>query len=77
MDEQQRILHELKIKCHELKNAEKPFVQSAKKEKLPFVKTYKIIKMANFRLDKAYLLCYNEFTEMSQKCHKKMNEKGE
>ncbi len=77
MNVRQRILHELKTKCHELKSTEKPFVQSAKKEKLPFVKTYKITKMGNFRLDKVRLLCYNEFTEMSQKCHKKMNEKGE
>ena len=58
-------------------NLEKAFVQSAKKGKLHFVKTYKITKMVKFRLDKGYLLCYNEFTEMSQKCHKKMNEKGE
>lgn len=54
-----------------------PFVQSAKKEKLSFVKTYKITKNGKNRLDKEKCHCYNEFTEMSQKCHKKMNEKGE
>ena len=52
----------------------KPFVQSAKKGKVSFVKTYKNAKTIKFRLDKGDLLCYNEFTEMSQKCHK-MNEK--
>lgn len=48
-----------------------PFVQSAKKEKLSFVKTYKITKKGKNRLDKEKCHCYNEFTEMSQKCHKK------